>query len=73
MSQLKAVLAELALTDINLDAGEVQALLKYHCQTIVEVIDDGGIKPSKIEELIRTTTRINMLAESLKHYPVESK
>ena len=54
-----------------MDAGETQALIRYHCQTIVEVIDDGGVKPSKIGTLQATVKRIAELANDLEASPLE--
>lgn len=56
-----------------LDAGELQALIRYHCSTVVEAIDDGGIKPSKWDTLWVTICRIRQLAQHLKNMPVEKR
>ena len=52
-------------------ADEIQALLRYHCQTIVAVIDDGGIKTSQIGILQATAKRIAELTNDLEGCPQE--
>lgn len=47
------------------DVAEIQALLRHHAQAVVDAIDDGGIKPSKREELERTCVRLIELAKAL--------
>jgi hypothetical protein len=52
-------------------ADEIQTLLRYHCATIVGIIDDGGIKPSQIPALSTTAGRIAELVNDLCDYPIE--
>jgi hypothetical protein len=47
------------------DAGELQALIAYHAATIVTVITDNGIKPSKQPILVKTCERMVELAKAL--------
>ena len=54
-----------------MDAHEIQALIRHHCSIVVEAIDDGGIKPSKIGELQKTVQRLAELANDLEASPLE--
>lgn len=51
---------------MDLDPHEYQALLRYHCATIIEAVDDDGLKPSKWPELQRTGVRIRQIIDALK-------
>lgn len=51
---------------MTLDAHELQALLRYHCASIVDVIDEGGLKPSKLEIAEQTGKRILQIIVMLK-------
>ena len=53
------------------DAAEIQALIHHHASAIVVVIEDGGIKPSKRDELERTCRRLVDLSNALTDCPVE--
>ena len=56
----------------ELDTNELQALARYHASTLVKVIDDGGIKPSKIDIAIATSKRIFAFLHAIKGRPLES-
>lgn len=55
---------------MKLEAHELQALLRHHCASIVEAIDDGGIEPSKITELLATADRIKEVVVEIKKCPL---
>ena len=56
-----------------MDAHEIQALIRYHCAAIINVIDDDGIKPSQQPTLVKTCERILELANDLVKAAVEEK
>ena len=49
----------------ELEAHEIQALIKHHCQALINAIDDGGIRPAQWTVLHATGIRINELIVAL--------
>jgi hypothetical protein len=55
------------------DADEIQALIRHHAIVISMAIDDGGIKPSRQDELERTCARMLELSKALAGCPIEAR
>lgn len=56
-----------------MDAAEIQAIIHHHASSIAAAIEDGGIKPSKRDELERTCLRMLQLAKALSQCELERR